>query len=96
MKMNEQTFKRVPAFKYTGTNVSEYAELNVEIDSRISRWKAWKKLIGLLFDRKINVRLKEKGHKTAVLPEMMYGSKTRVMNTVYMKKMAVAEIRMLN
>ena len=42
------------------------------------------------------MRLKEKGHKTAVLPEMMYGSKTRVMNTVYMKKMAVAEIRMLN
>ena len=77
MKMDEEIIKKVKAFKYLGTHVSEDGELDVEISHRIQcGWNAWRKLSGVLCDKKMNVRLKGKVYKTAVRPAMMYGSET--------------------
>ena len=61
MIMDEEIIKKVQAFKYLGTHVSEDGELDVEISHRIQcGWNAWRKLSGVLCDRKMNVRLKRK------------------------------------
>ena len=94
--MDEETIKKVPAFKYLGTHVSENGELDVEINHRIQcGWNSWRKLSGVLCDKKMNVRLKGKVYKTAVRPAMMYSSETWAIKKSHEKKMNVAEMRML-
>ena len=57
--------------------MSEDGKLDVEFSHRIQcGWKAWRKLSGVLCDKKMNVRLTRKVYKTAVRPAMMYGSRT--------------------
>ncbi len=96
MKMDDEIIKKVPAFKYLGSHVAEDGELDVEINHRIqSGWNAWRKLSGVLCDRKISARLKGKVYKTAVRPSLLYGSETWPLKKVQEKKVNVAEMRML-
>ena len=96
MKMDEEIIKKVPAFKYLGTHVSEDGELDVEVNHRIQcGWNSWRRLSGVLCDKKINVRLKGKIYKTAVRPAMLYSSETWAVKKTQERKMEVAEMRML-
>ena len=77
MRMDEEIIKKFPAFKYLGTFVTEDGELDVEINHRIQfGWNSWRKLSGVLCDKKMNVTLKGKVYKTAVRPAMLYSSET--------------------
>eukprot|EP00795_Rhopilema_esculentum_P014606 gene14606-5685_t len=59
MRMDEEIIKKIPAFKYLGTHVTEDGELDVELDHRIQcGWNFWRKLPGVLCDKKMTVRLK--------------------------------------
>ena len=88
--------KRTEKFKYLGSFVEETSELQVEVNSRIQAgWSNWKRVSGVLCDRRINVRLKGKVHKTVVRPAMTYGAETWPMKKTYERKMDVVEMRML-
>ena len=77
MRMDEEIIKKFPAFKYLGTFVTEDGELDVKINHRIQfGWNSWRKLSGVLCDKKMNVRLKVKVYKTALRPAMLYSSQT--------------------
>ena len=41
-----------------------------------SGWKNWKRVSGILCDRRISLRVKGKVYKTVVRPAMMYGAET--------------------
>ena len=41
-----------------------------------SGWKNWKRVSGLLCDRRLRLRVKGKVYKTVVRPVMMYGADT--------------------
>ena len=65
--------KKIIAIKF----LAENGDLDAEMTHRIqSGWKNWKRISGILCDRRINVRVKEKVYKTVVRPAMMYGAET--------------------
>ena len=79
--MDNEIIKRVQAFKYLGTHVSEDGELDIEVNHRVQcGWNACKRLSGILCDRKVNVQLKGKVYKTAVRPAVLYSCETLACN----------------
>ncbi len=64
-------------FKYLGVTLAENGDLHAEMTHRIqSGWKNWKRISGILCDRRISLRVKGKVYKTVVRPAMMYGAET--------------------
>nr|XP_027231091.1 uncharacterized protein LOC113822749 [Penaeus vannamei] len=87
VEMDDEIIKRVPAFKYLGSHVTEDGEVDVEVNQRLqSGWQAWRRFSGLLCDKKISARLKGKVYKTAVRPAILYGSETWPIKRVHEKK----------
>ena len=57
-------------------------------------WMNWK-VSGVLWDRKLSARVKEKTYKSAVRPAMLYGMKTVAVTERQLGKMQVAELKMV-
>ena len=101
MRMGEvslqvEVLKRVEKFKYLGSTVTEDGDLEAEITHKIQvGWKNWKKVSGVLCDRRVGIKLKGKVHKTVVRPAMMYGAETWAIMKTQEKKLDVAGMRML-
>ena len=57
--------------------------------------KNWKRVSGILCDRRIRLRVNGKVYKTIVRPAMMYDAKTWAVKKAQEKKLDVAEMRML-
>ena len=55
----------------------------------------WKRISGILCDRRIRLKVKGKVYKTVVRPAMMYGAETLAVKEAQEKKLDVAEMRML-
>ena len=91
-----QNLERVNTFKYLGATLAENGDLDAEMTHRIqSGWKNWKRVSGILCDRRISLRVKGKVYKTVVRPAMMYGAETWAVKKTQEKKLDVAEMRML-
>ena len=56
---------------------------------------SWKKVSGVLCDRKLSARVKDKMYKSVVRPAMLYGMKTVAMTERQVGKMEAAELKML-
>ena len=91
-----KNLERVNTFKYLGATLAENGDLDAEMTHRIqSGWKNWKRISGILCDRRISLRVKGKVYKTVVRPAMMYGAETWAVKKAHEKKLDVAEMRML-
>ena len=93
-----ENLERVNTFKYLGATIklAENGDLDAEMTHRIqSGWKNWKRISGILCDRRISLRVKGKVYKTVVRPAMMYGAETWAVKNAHEKKLDVAEMRML-
>ena len=91
-----ENLERVNTFKYLGATLAENGDLDAEMTHRIqSGWKNWKRISGILCDRRISLRVKGKVYKKVVGPAMMYGAETWAVKKAHEKKLDVAEMRML-
>ena len=91
-----ENLERMNTFKYLGATLAENGDLDTEMTHRIqSGWKNWKRISGILCDRRISFRVKGKVYKTVVRLAMMYGAETWAMKKAQEKKLDVAEMRML-
>ena len=64
-------------FEYLGATLAENGDLDAEMTHRIQTgWQNWKRVSGILCDRRISLRVKGKVYKTVVRPAMMYGAET--------------------
>ena len=91
-----QSLERVNTFEYLGATLAEDGDLDAEMTHRIqSGWRGWKRVSGILCDRRISLRVKGKVYKTVVRPAMMYGAETWAVKKAQEKKLDVAEMRML-
>ena len=96
INLQGQNLERVNTFKYLGAILAENGNMDPETTHRIqSGWKNWKRVSGILCDRRISLRVKGKVYKTVVRPAMMYGAETSAVKKAQEKKLVVAEIRML-
>ena len=91
-----ENLERVNTFKYLGATLADNGDLDAEMTHRIqSGWKKWKRISGIMCDRRISLRVKGKVYKTVVRPAMMYGAETCAVKKGQEKKLDVAEMRML-
>ncbi|XP_037782014.1 uncharacterized protein LOC119578515 [Penaeus monodon] len=88
--------KRVDHFKYLGAMVKEDGSIGREIKHRIQcGWNNWRKVSGVICDKRVLVKLKGKVHKSVVRPAMTYGLETAPLRKVEERKLDVAEMKML-
>ena len=83
-------------FRYLGSMLAEDGELDAEVDLRIqASWKNWRKLSGVLCNRRLSSRLKGIIFKTVVRSAMTYGTETWAIKKSHKTRMDVAEMKML-
>ena len=96
LKMQGEMVKKVKNFKYLGSTVSSDGRCEEEVRRRIQAgWMSWKKVSGVLCDRKLSARVKGKMYKSVVRPAMLYGMETVAVTERLVGKMEVAELKMV-
>ena len=58
-------------------------------------WNGWRKVSGVICDRRLSARVKGKVYSSVVRPAMVYEFKTVAVTKKQIKKMEVAEMTML-
>ena len=96
INLQGHNLERVNLFKYLGATLAENGDLDAEMTQRIqSGWQNWKRVSGILCERRISLRVKGKVYKRVVRPAMIYGAETWAVKKAQEKKLDVAEMRML-
>ena len=73
LKLQGEKVKRAKNFKYLGSTLSSDGRCEEEVRRRIQAgWMSWKKVSGVLCNRKLSVRNKGKMYKSVVRPAMLY------------------------
>ena len=77
LKLQGEKLKRAKNFKYLCSTVSSDGRCEEEVRRRIQAgWMSWKKVSGVLCDRKLSARVKGKMYKSVVRPAMLCGMET--------------------
>ena len=96
MKVNGDQLKNVDHFKYLGSVIDRDGTIDRDVDLRVrAAWSSWRKLTGVLYDRKIPLRLKAKVYEAIIRPALTYGSECWAMKVTNKRKIATTEMRML-
>ncbi|MCJ8739512.1 hypothetical protein PDJAM_G00048010 [Pangasius djambal] len=96
VRLQGEEVKKVQEFKYLGSTVQSNGECGKEVKKRVQTgWNGWRKVSGVLCDRKISVRIKGKVYKTVVRPAMLYGLETVSLRKRQESELEVAELKML-
>ena len=75
VRLDGEELKRVRNFKYLGSVVDATADTEKEVTYRIQcGWNDyWRKVSGVICDRRVPVKLKGKVHRAVVRPALTYG-----------------------
>ena len=77
VKILGEELQRVHHLKYLGSRVEGTGGMTTDMSQRVSSaWRNWKRCSGVLYDRKMPVKLKVKVYKTVVRPALLYGAET--------------------
>ena len=94
LKLRGEKLKRAKNFKYLGSTATSDGRCEEEVRRRIQAgWMSWKKVSGVLCDRKLSALVKDKMYKSVVRPAMLYGMKTVAVTERQVGKMEVAELK---
>ena len=63
--------KKAKNFKYLGSTVSSNGRCEEEVRRIQKDWMSWKKVSGVLCDRKLSARVKGKMYKSVIRPAML-------------------------
>ena len=96
IELNGEELKNVDHFKYMGSVIDKDGTIDRDVDLRVqAAWSSWRKLTGVLYDRKIPLRLKANIYETIIRPALTYGSECWAMKVTNKRKIATTELRML-
>ncbi|KAK3517322.1 hypothetical protein QTP70_003396 [Hemibagrus guttatus] len=96
LRLQGEEVKKVQEFKYLGSTVQSNGECGKEVKKRVQAgWNGWRKVSGVLCDRKISARIKRKVYRTVVRPAMLYGLETVSLRKRQESELEVAELKML-
>ncbi|KAK3566234.1 hypothetical protein QTP86_029679, partial [Hemibagrus guttatus] len=77
VRLQGEEVKKVQEFKYLGSTVQSNGECGKEVKKRVQAgWNGWRKVCGVLCERKISARIKGKVYRTVVRAAMLYGLET--------------------
>ena len=96
VKMDNTKVPRVKEFKYLGSTVQKSGGCEREVKKSVQAgWNGWRKVSGVVCDRRLPARLKGKVYSSVVRPAMVYGLETVAVTKKQVKEMEVAEMKML-
>ena len=96
VKMQGEEVTKVEDFKYLGSTVQSNGECGREVKKRVQAgWNGWRRMSGVICDRRVPARVKGKVYKVAVRPAMLYGLETVALTKRQEAEMEVAELKML-
>ncbi|KAK3570643.1 hypothetical protein QTP86_024559 [Hemibagrus guttatus] len=96
VRLQGEEVKKVQEFKYLGSTVQSNRECGKEVKKRVQAgWNGWRKVSGVLCDRKISARIKGKVYRTVVRAAMLYGLETVSLRKRQESELEVAELKML-
>ena len=95
LKLQGEKLKRAKNFKYVGSIVSSDGRCEEEVRRIQAGWMSWKKVSGVLCDRKLSARVKGKMYESVVRPAMLYGIETVAVVKRQVGKMEVGELKMV-
>ena len=94
--MENAKVPRVKEFKYLGSTVQESGSCERELKRRVlAGWNGWRKISGVICDRRLPARVKGKVYSSVVRPAMLYGLETLAVTKKQVEEMKVAEMKML-
>ena len=77
VKMEDTKVPRVKEFKYLGSTMQESGSYEREVKRIVqAEWNGWRKVSGVIYDRRLPGRVKEKVYSSVVRPAMVYGLET--------------------
>lgn len=87
---------KVQEFKYLGSTVQSSGDCGREVKNRVQAgWNSWRKVSGVICDRRVSAKVKGKVYRTVVRPAMMYGLETLAIGRRQEAELEVAELKML-
>ena len=96
VKMKDTKVPRVKEFKYLGSTVQESGSCESEVKKRVQvGWNRWRKVSGVICDRRFPARVKGKVYSSVLRPAMVYGLKMVAVTKKQVEEMEVAEMKML-
>ena len=96
VKMDDAKVPRVKEFKYLGSTVQECGGCEREVKKRVQAgWNGWRRVSGVICNRKLPARIKGKVYSSMVRPAMVYELETVAVTKKQVKEMEVAEMKML-
>ena len=77
VKMQGEEVAKVEDFKCLGSTVQSNGECGSEVKKRVQAGcNGWRRMSGVICDRRVPARVNGKVYKVAVRPAMLYGLKT--------------------
>ena len=96
VKTENTKVPRVKEFKYFGSTVQQSGGCEREVKKRVQAgWNRWRRVSGVICDRKLPARVKGKVYSSVVRPAMVYGLETVAVTKKQVEEMEVAEMKML-
>ena len=96
VKMEDIKVPRVKEFKYSGSTVQESGGCEREVKKRVQAgWNGWRRVSGVICDRRLPARVKGKVYSSVVRPAMVYGRETVAVTKKQVEEMEVTEMKML-
>nr|GFA63270.1 hypothetical protein [Tanacetum cinerariifolium] len=83
-------------FRYPGSVIHRSGRIDEDVAHRIGiGWMKWRAASGVLCDRRIPLKLKEKFYRVAIRPAMLYGLEYWPITKAQANRVEVAELRIL-
>ena len=96
VRVEDTKVPRVKEFNYLGSTVQESGGCEREVKKRVQvGWNRWRKVSGVICDRRLPARVKRKVYSSVVRPAMVYGLETVAVTKKQVKEMEFAEMKML-
>ena len=96
VKMEDTKVPRVKEFTYLGSMVQESGGCEREVKKRVQPgWNKWRKVSGVICDKRLPARVKGKVYSSVVRPAMVYGLEIVAVTKKQVEEMEVAEMKML-
>ena len=96
VKTEDAKVPRVKEFKYLGSTMQESGGCEREVKKRVQAgWNGWRRVSGVICDRRLPARVKGKVYSSMVRLAMVYGLETVAVTKKQVEEMEVAEMKML-
>ena len=94
--MEDTKVPRVKKFKYLRSTAHESGSCEKEVKRRVQvGWNGWKRVSGVICDRRLPARVKGKVYNLVIRPAMVYGLETAAVTKKQLEEMEVVEKKML-